>query len=105
MRSLISTRACCELIEEASFEITAEVGKMVAAAREKSNFKQTCSLLSQYLKEKGSFAGLGLGMACGFAEQQGAGFGLLQILRFCVSFFDVCEQQGRVLMAVVLQVR
>ncbi|KAL5783626.1 hypothetical protein ACOSP7_008655 [Xanthoceras sorbifolium] len=31
---------------------------------EKSSFSQTCSLLSQYLKERGSFGGLSLGMTC-----------------------------------------
>ncbi|XP_058108669.1 protein TIFY 10b [Magnolia sinica] len=31
---------------------------------EKSNFKQTCSLLSQYMKEKGSIGDLSLGMSC-----------------------------------------
>ncbi|KAE9602503.1 hypothetical protein Lal_00049993 [Lupinus albus] len=31
---------------------------------EKSTFSQTCSLLSQYLKEKGSFGDLTLGMTC-----------------------------------------
>ncbi|KAJ4834727.1 hypothetical protein Tsubulata_007689 [Turnera subulata] len=31
---------------------------------EKSSFSQTCNLLSQYLKEKGSFGDLGLGMTC-----------------------------------------
>ncbi|XP_020227971.1 protein TIFY 10A-like [Cajanus cajan] len=31
---------------------------------EKSTFSQTCSLLSQYLKEKGSFGDLSLGMSC-----------------------------------------
>ncbi|XP_010261778.1 PREDICTED: protein TIFY 10B [Nelumbo nucifera] len=31
---------------------------------EKSNFSQTCSLLSQYLKEKGNFGDLSLGMNC-----------------------------------------
>lgn len=61
----------------------AEVGKMMAAAREKSNFKQTCSLLSQYLKEKGSFADLRLGMACGFGEQQG-----MALVLVCFKFFD-----------------
>lgn len=31
---------------------------------EKSSFSQTCSLLSQYLKEKGSLGDLSLGIAC-----------------------------------------
>ncbi|XP_077236446.1 protein TIFY 10A-like [Tasmannia lanceolata] len=39
-------------------------GWRMAKAPEKSNFSQTCNLLSQYLKEKGSFGDLGLGMTC-----------------------------------------
>jgi hypothetical protein len=31
-------------------------------AQEKSNFAQTCNLLSQYLKEKGGLGEIGLGM-------------------------------------------
>ena len=31
---------------------------------EKSNFSLTCSLLSQYIKEKGTFGDLSLGMTC-----------------------------------------
>ncbi|KAA8523349.1 hypothetical protein F0562_009772 [Nyssa sinensis] len=37
-----------------------------ARSPEKSNFTQTCSLLSQYLKEKGTFGDLSLGMKCNF---------------------------------------
>ncbi|XP_058079055.1 protein TIFY 10B-like [Magnolia sinica] len=36
----------------------------VRRAPEKSSFSHTCSLLSQYLKEKGSFGDLNLGMTC-----------------------------------------
>ncbi|XP_054790953.1 protein TIFY 10A-like [Prosopis cineraria] len=36
----------------------------LAKSSEQSAFSQTCSLLSQYLKEKGSFGDLTLGMTC-----------------------------------------
>ncbi|KAI9087016.1 hypothetical protein K1719_030977 [Acacia pycnantha] len=35
---------------------------------EQSSFSQTCSLLSQYLKEKGSFGDLCLGMKCNISQ-------------------------------------
>ncbi|KAG0499482.1 hypothetical protein HPP92_003740 [Vanilla planifolia] len=37
-------------------------GAETARRPEKSSFSMTCSLLSQYIKEKGSFADLGIGM-------------------------------------------
>ncbi|KAF8388705.1 hypothetical protein HHK36_025385 [Tetracentron sinense] len=39
-------------------------GRKPAKAQEKSNFAQTMSLLSQYLKEKGTLGELSLGMSC-----------------------------------------
>ncbi|KDP33940.1 hypothetical protein JCGZ_07511 [Jatropha curcas] len=39
-------------------------GQKASRSPEKSNFSQTCSLLSQYLKERGSFGDLSLGMTC-----------------------------------------
>ncbi|WVZ19046.1 hypothetical protein V8G54_006368 [Vigna mungo] len=39
-------------------------GQKSAKSPEKSSFSQTCSLLSQYIKEKGSFGDLTLGMTC-----------------------------------------
>jgi|UniRef100_A0A2N9I6F7 jasmonate ZIM domain-containing protein len=39
-------------------------GQRPARMPEKSSFSQRCSLLSQYLKEKGSFGDLSLGMTC-----------------------------------------
>ncbi|KAJ1437109.1 Tify domain [Sesbania bispinosa] len=39
-------------------------GQKPARAPEKSTFSQTCSLLSQYIKEKGSFGDLTLGITC-----------------------------------------
>ncbi|KAG6431642.1 hypothetical protein SASPL_109723 [Salvia splendens] len=44
----------------ASFDIVDSVRLSAAATR--SNFSQTCSLLSQYLKEKGTFGDLTLGL-------------------------------------------
>lgn len=38
--------------------------KLPARSPEKSSFSQTCSLLRQYLKERGSFGDLTLGMTC-----------------------------------------
>ncbi|KAI3410862.1 Tify domain-containing protein [Psidium guajava] len=46
-------------------------GKSPARPLEKSSFSHTCSLLSQFLKEKGSFADLNLGMSPG-ADASGA---------------------------------
>ena len=44
-------------------------GQKPARSPEKSSFSQTCSLLSQYIKEKGSFGDLTLGMtSCGSPE-------------------------------------
>ncbi|KAK8597646.1 hypothetical protein V6N13_095046 [Hibiscus sabdariffa] len=40
------------------------IGQKPARSPEKSSFTQTCSLLSQYLKENGSFGDLTLGMTC-----------------------------------------
>ncbi|XP_068659839.1 protein TIFY 10B-like isoform X2 [Aristolochia californica] len=39
-------------------------GRKMINAPEKSTFSQTCSLLSQYLKEKGSFGDVSFGMTC-----------------------------------------
>ncbi|XP_072973647.1 protein TIFY 10a-like [Typha angustifolia] len=41
----------------------AEMGRRLGRSGERSNFAVTCSLLSQYIKEKGSIADLGLGLA------------------------------------------
>lgn len=40
-------------------------GQKMVRAPEKSNFSQTCNLLSQYLKEKGTFGDLNLGISTG----------------------------------------
>ncbi|KAL6965802.1 hypothetical protein U1Q18_036863 [Sarracenia purpurea var. burkii] len=47
-----------------------ESARAARAPEKLSNFSQTCSLLSQYLKEKkGGFGGLSLGMSCGFDDE------------------------------------
>ncbi|XAR51095.1 hypothetical protein NMG60_11005630 [Bertholletia excelsa] len=52
-----------------------DLGKVrpARAPERSSNFVQTCNLLSQYLKEKGTFGDLGLGVACGFDVNGKAG--------------------------------
>ncbi|XP_061361747.1 protein TIFY 10A-like [Gastrolobium bilobum] len=47
-----------------SSEYSGFSGNQPAKSQEKSSFSQTCSLLSQYLKEKGSFGDLTLGITC-----------------------------------------
>ncbi|KAJ1439947.1 protein TIFY 10B-like [Sesbania bispinosa] len=47
-------------------------GQKPARAPEKSTFSQTCSLLSQYIKEKGSFGDLTLGITCNTPNQVSA---------------------------------
>ncbi|KAB1209401.1 Protein TIFY 10A [Morella rubra] len=47
-----------------SLEFSEFGGQRPAKVLEKPSFSQTCSLLSQYLKEKGSFGDLRLGMTC-----------------------------------------
>ncbi|PON54284.1 Jasmonate-zim domain protein [Trema orientale] len=48
----------------ASSENTEISGQKPARFSEKPSFSQKCSMLSQYLKEKGSFGDLSLGMTC-----------------------------------------
>jgi len=45
-----------------------------------SNFSQTCSLLSQYLKEKGSFGDLGLGMSTAATNTAAATMNLFPVV-------------------------
>ncbi|XP_058723177.1 protein TIFY 10B-like [Vicia villosa] len=47
-----------------SSELSEVSGHKPARSPEKTTFSQTCSLLSQYIKEKGSFKDLSLGMSC-----------------------------------------
>ncbi|KAL4304306.1 hypothetical protein GQ457_10G017280 [Hibiscus cannabinus] len=47
------------------------MGQKTASSSEKPSFTKTCTLLSHYLKEKGSFGDLTLGMACN-VEANGA---------------------------------
>lgn len=59
-----------------------------ASAVQKSNFSQTCSLLSQYLKENGSFGDLSLGLNRNF-EPNGTNLRLLFLFhswRFQIEF-------------------
>ncbi|KAL2458898.1 Protein TIFY 10A [Forsythia ovata] len=55
---------------------------------QRSNFSQTCSLLSQYLKEKGSFGDLTLGLTQNF-EPKGA-----PVATGTLNFFPVMEKSG-----------
>ncbi|GMJ07271.1 jasmonate-zim-domain protein 1 [Hibiscus trionum] len=67
------------------------MGLKPAASPEKPSFTQTCSLLSQYLKEKGSFGDLTLGMTC-----NGEAKGNPEMLRPCstMDLFPVKEKSG-----------
>ncbi|KAK8503190.1 hypothetical protein V6N13_025950 [Hibiscus sabdariffa] len=67
------------------------LGQKPAGSPEKPSFKQTCSLLSQYLKEKGSFGDLTLGMTC-----NGETNGKTEMLRPCstMDLFPVNEKSG-----------
>ncbi|OVA08319.1 Tify [Macleaya cordata] len=51
-------------------EIGSFPGRKPVRLPEKSNFSQTCSMLSHYLKEKGSFGDLTLGMTCNLEEKE-----------------------------------
>lgn len=67
-------------------------------APEKSNFAQTCNLLSQYLKERGSLADIGLGMATKLETKGTTCFLILSLsgysdysnLYFCQTFVGFC---------------
>lgn len=59
---LIVIRSCCCCLTMSSSVDCSEFA--VRRLPEKSSFSQTCSRLSQYLKEKGSFGDLSLGMTC-----------------------------------------
>ncbi|OMO67147.1 Tify [Corchorus capsularis] len=66
------------------------VGQKQARSPEKPSFTQTCNLLSQYLKEKGSFGDLTLGMTC-----SGDANGPPEMLRPTMNFFPVNDVCGR----------
>ncbi|CAK8532065.1 unnamed protein product [Lathyrus sativus] len=55
-----------------SSELSEVSGQKPARSPEKTTFSQTCSLLSQYIKEKGSFKDLSLGMTCNNTEPTGS---------------------------------
>ncbi|KAE8665282.1 Pectin lyase-like superfamily protein isoform 1 [Hibiscus syriacus] len=67
------------------------MGQKPARSPEKSSFAQTCSLLSQYLKEKGSFGDLTLGMTCNVEVN-----GTPEMLRPCptMNLFPVNEKSS-----------
>ncbi|XP_022730338.1 protein TIFY 10A-like [Durio zibethinus] len=67
------------------------MGQKPARSPEKSSFTQTCNLLSQYLKEKGSFGDLSLGMTCNVEAN-----GTPEMLRPTMNFFPVNENSGDV---------
>lgn len=54
---------------------------------EKASFSLKCSLLSQYLKEKGSFGGLNLGMSCNVEGNDGVFTSPLSLSVLIVFFF------------------
>lgn len=62
---------------------------------EKSSFSQTCSLLSQYLKEKGSFGDLSLGMTCNI-EANGASDMPRLSTTSTMNLFPMIEKSGDV---------
>lgn len=80
-----------------SSEFAEFVGQKTARLPEKSCFSLTCSLLSQYLKEKGSFGDLSLGMTC---NGEGTGNGptpeMLRQTATTMNLFPVNEKQGDV---------
>ncbi|KAE8731985.1 Pectin lyase-like superfamily protein isoform 1 [Hibiscus syriacus] len=63
----------------------------MSSSPEKPSFSQTCSLLSRYLKEKGSFGDLTLGMNCSVEAN-----GNPEMLRPCptMNLFPVNEKSG-----------
>jgi len=71
-------------------------GQMPARAPEKaSNFEQTCSLLSQYLKEKGTFGDLSLGMTRG-PDSNGVPETSPQTATTTMNLFPVAKNSGDV---------
>lgn len=62
------------------------------AARKASSFSQTCSLLSQYIKEKGSLGDLSLGMPCS-GEGNGNGTPDLRQASTTMNLFPMNEKQ------------
>ncbi|XVF88924.1 hypothetical protein PTKIN_Ptkin19aG0089900 [Pterospermum kingtungense] len=67
------------------------MGQKPARSPEKPSFTQTCSLLSQYLKENGSFGDLTLGMTCN-VEANGAP----EAFRPTMNLFPVNQMSGDV---------
>ncbi|KAL4319390.1 hypothetical protein GQ457_18G012910 [Hibiscus cannabinus] len=65
------------------------MGQRTACSTEKLSFTRTCSLLGQYLKEKGSFGDLTLGMTCN-VEANGAP----EIVRPTMNLFPLDQMSG-----------
>lgn len=63
----------------ASSENTEISGQKLSRFSEKPSFSQKCSMLSQYLKEKGSFGDLSLGMTCTTMEPNGKPFDFISL--------------------------
>ncbi|GMI88541.1 jasmonate-zim-domain protein 1 [Hibiscus trionum] len=65
------------------------MGQKTASSPEKPSFTQTCSLLSLYLKEKGSFGDLTLGMTCNVEAN-----GVPEIVRPTMSLFPMDQMSS-----------
>ncbi|KAE8680999.1 Pectin lyase-like superfamily protein isoform 1 [Hibiscus syriacus] len=65
------------------------MGRKTASSPKQTSFTQTCSLLGQYLKEKGSFRDLSLGMTCN-VEANGAP----EIVRPTMNLFPMDQMSG-----------
>ncbi|KAJ0030852.1 protein TIFY 10A-like [Pistacia vera] len=68
----------------------------MANSSEKSSFSQTCSLLSQYLKERGGFGDLSLGMSCTI-EANGTSEAPRRPAATTMNLFPIFEKSGDVL--------
>ncbi|GLT98812.1 hypothetical protein SLE2022_162920 [Rubroshorea leprosula] len=71
-------------------------GQKPARLPEKPRFTQTCSLLSQYLKEKGSFGDLNLGMKCNVEANAGGPAIVRQPPATTMNLFPVKEKPSDV---------
>lgn len=67
------------------------MGQKPVRSPEKSSFTQTTSLLSQYLKEKGSFGDLTLGMTCNVEANEKP-----EVMRPTMNLFPVNDKSGDV---------
>ncbi|XP_056177096.1 protein TIFY 10A isoform X2 [Syzygium oleosum] len=81
---------CMSISSEHSDSGCSFAGRSPARPLEKSSFSHTCSLLSQYLKEKGSFGDLSLGMSPPAADATGAP-GMSRRAATTMNLFPICE--------------